>query len=83
MDEKEVKKLSLKSEKLKANRASETEKQMKERLRIRVKMIEQEGEPKSTTGKEKGRQKQKTTRNSAWPLFKDFSELMKMSWSEN
>ena len=37
MDEKEVKKVSLKNEKLKANRASETEEQRKERLRIRVK----------------------------------------------
>ena len=34
MDEKEVKKISLKNEKLKANRASETEEQRKERLRI-------------------------------------------------
>ena len=36
-----------------------------------MKMIEQEGEPKSTTRKEKGRQKHKTTRNSAWLLSKD------------
>ena len=43
MVEKELKKLSLKNEKLKASRASETEEQRKERLRIRVKMIEQEG----------------------------------------
>ena len=53
MDGKEVKNISLKNEKLKANRASETEEQRKERLRIRVKMIEQEGEPKKYNKKRK------------------------------
>ena len=42
--------------------------------------IEQEGEPKNYKRKRKGRHKQKTTRNSAWPLSKDRSEVMKMSW---
>ena len=53
MDEKEVKKLSLKDEKLKANRASETEELRKERLSIRVKMMEQQGEPKKYNRKRK------------------------------
>ena len=45
MDEKEArKKCSLRNEKLKANRASETEEQRKERLRKRHEKIEQEGE---------------------------------------
>ena len=44
MDEKEAeKKRSLRNEKLKASRASETEEQRKERLRIRRKKMEQEG----------------------------------------
>ena len=43
---------SLRNE-LKANRASETEEQRKERLGIDVKKIEQEGEPKTTRVKEK------------------------------
>ena len=41
------------NEKFKTNRASETEEQRNERLRIRMKMIEKEGETKSTRGKEK------------------------------
>ena len=66
-----TKKLSLRNEKLKANRASETEEQRKERLRIDAKKIEQEGEPKNYTRKRKGCQEQKTARNSAWPISKD------------
>ena len=53
---------------LKANRASETEEQRKERLRTRREKIEQEGEPKNYKRKRKGHQKQKTTRNSACQL---------------
>ena len=50
MDQKEAeKKRSLRNEKLKANRTSETEEQRKERLRIRPKKIERERE----LGKEK------------------------------
>ena len=65
MDEKEAgKKCSLKNEKRKANRASETEEQRKERLRIRP---EQKGELRER----KGCQKQKTTRKSAWSLSKE------------
>ena len=63
MDEK---KRSLRNEKLKANRASETEEHRKD-----AKKIEQEGEQKKHKTERKGRQKQKTTRNSAWPLSKD------------
>ena len=49
MDEKQAgkKTLSLRNEKLKANRASETEEQSKVRLTIRCENIEQEGEPKN------------------------------------
>ena len=64
-------KCSLRNEKLKANRTSETEEQRKERLKIRCEKIEQEGEPKNYKTKRKGRQKQKTTRNSDWTLSKD------------
>ena len=53
MDEK-TNKRSLRNEKLKVNRALETEEQRKERLRIRAKMIEQEGEPKNYKRKRKG-----------------------------
>ena len=63
MDKK--KQRSLRNEKFKANRASETEEQRKERLRIRHKKIEQEGEPKIYKRKIIDRQKQKTTRNIA------------------
>ena len=50
---KKPKKCSLRNEKLKANRASETEEQRKERLSKVAKRIEQEGEQKYTRGKEK------------------------------
>ena len=49
MDEKEAEKnnnVHLEMRNFKANRASETEEQRKERLRIRHEKIEQEGEPK-------------------------------------
>ena len=55
-------------EKVAENNASETEEQRKERLNIRREKIEQEGEPKNYKRERKGRQKEKTTRNSAWPL---------------
>ena len=61
---------SLRNEKLKANRASETDEQRKERLRIRREKVEQEGEPNNYKKKIKGHQKQKLTTNSAWPLSK-------------
>ena len=68
MDEKEAeKKRSLRNEKLKANRTSETEEQRKERLRIRREKDKREGELRER----KGRQTQTITRNSAWPLSKD------------
>ena len=51
-------KCSLRNEKVNANRASETEEQRKERLRIRCK-------------KDRARRKRKTTGNSTWPLSKD------------
>ena len=70
MDEK-TNKPSLRNEKLKENRTSDTEEQRKERLRIRHEKIVQEGDPRNYKKKMKGRQKQKTTRNSAWPLSKD------------
>ena len=67
MDEKEAeKKRSLRNEKLKANRTSETEVQRKERLRIRREKIEREG-----VRERKGRQTQMITSKSAWPLSKD------------
>ena len=69
MDEKENKR-SLRNEKLKANRASETEEQSKERLRIGREKDKQEGEPKNYKRERKGRQKQKNTTNSTWPLSK-------------
>ena len=48
MDEEEAgKKCSLRNEKLKANKASETEEQRKERQTIRHEKIEQDGEPKN------------------------------------
>ena len=56
MDEKEAeKKRSLRNEKLKANRTSETEEQRKERLRIRREKDRAEGELRE----KKGRQTQK------------------------
>ena len=56
----------LRNEKFKAKRASEIEEQRKERLRIRL-----EEDRERRTKKLQGRQKQKTTRNSTWPLPKD------------
>ena len=68
MDEKEAeKKRSLRNEKLKANRTSETEEQRKERLRIRR---EKDRARRRTKGK-KRLPTQTITRNSAWPLSKD------------
>ena len=65
MDEKEYeKKRSLRNEKLKANRTSETEEQRKESLRITC-------EKDRARRERKGRQTQTITRNSAWPLSKD------------
>ena len=53
MDEKETeKKRSLRNEKLKANRTSETEEQRKERLRIRHEKIEREGELRERKGRQ-------------------------------
>ena len=67
MDEKEAeKKRSLRNEKLKANRTSETEEQRKERLRIRREKEEREGELRER----KGRQTHAITRKSALPLSK-------------
>ena len=64
MDEKEAEnKRSLRNEKLKANRTSETEKQRKERLWIR--------REKDRARERKGRQTQMITRKSSWPLSKD------------
>ena len=63
MDEKEARKKNVHFEwKLEANRASETEEQMKERLRIGR---EKDRYPKNYKRKRKGRQKQKIMRNSA------------------
>ena len=63
MDEKEArKKCSLRNEKLKTNRASETEEQRKERLRIRHEKIEQEGERNNTRGKLKRSSETETDR---------------------
>ena len=67
MKKKPEKKCSLRNEKLKANKASETKEQRKERLRIRR---EKEGEQKNYKRERKGRQKQKTTRNGTWPTLK-------------
>ena len=65
MDEKEAeKKRSLRNEKLKADRTSGTEEQRKESLRIRR-------EKDRARRRTKGRQTQRITRNSAWPLSKD------------
>ena len=65
MDEKEAEtKRSLRNEKLKANRTSETEEQRKESL---AKKIEREGELRER----KGCQTQTITRKSASPLSKD------------
>ena len=48
MDKKEAENnVHLEKRKLRANRASETEEQRKERLRIRLERIEKEGEPKN------------------------------------
>ena len=64
MDENNYK-CSLRNEKLKANRVSETEEQ---RLRIRH---EKDRITKKLQEEKKSRQKQKTMRNSAWPHSKD------------
>ena len=67
MDEKEAeKKRSLRNEKLKANRTSETEEQRKERLRIR----REKDRARRRTKERKGRQTQTITKNNAWPLSK-------------
>ena len=64
MDEKEAENnVHLEMRKLKANRASETEELRKERLRIRLQKIKEEGEPRNY-------KREKTVRNSAWPLSK-------------
>ena len=62
---------SCRNEKFKVNRASETEEQRKERLRIRCEKDRARRRTKKYKRKTKGHQKQKTTRNSAWPLSKD------------
>ena len=68
MDEKEAeKKRSLRNEKLKADRTSETEEQRKESLRIR----REKDRARRKLRERKGRQTQMITRNSAWPLSKD------------
>ena len=56
---------------LKANRDSETEEQMKENLTIIHEKDRARRGTKNYKRKRKGCQKQKTTRNSAWPLSKD------------
>ena len=61
------KKRSLRNEKLKANRPSETEEQRKERLRIR----REKDRARRRTRERKGRQTETITRNNAWPLSKD------------
>ena len=69
MDENEAEqKRSLRNEKLKANGASETEEQRKDRLRIRREKDREEGEPKNYKRKRKNCQKHKSTRNSRWTL---------------
>ena len=72
MDETESEtKRSLRNEKLKANRASDTEEQRKERLRIRrEKDRARRKNKKLQEGKKRSSQKQKTTRKSTWPLSK-------------
>ena len=47
---------SFRNEKLKANRASETEEQRRERLRIRHEKDRAKGTKKTTRGRRKGRQ---------------------------
>ena len=56
------------NEKLKTNRVSETEQQMKERLRIRREKDRARMRTKKIQEETKGRQKQKTMRNRAGPL---------------
>ena len=68
MDEKER---SLRNGKVRENRASESEEQRKERLKIGCKKDRTRRITKKLQEEKKGRQKQKTTRNSAWPLSKD------------
>ena len=67
----EEKERSLRNEKLKAIRTSETEKQRKERLRRRHEKIGREGELRER----KGHQTQTITIYSTWPLTKDRSEV--------
>ena len=62
-------KRSLRNEKLKPNRASETEEQMKERLRIRCE--KDRAGRRNKNYKRKRIIRNKTTKNSAWPLSKD------------
>ena len=61
------KKRSLRNEKLKANRTSETEEQRKERLRI----SREKYRARRRTRERKGRQTQTITRNNTWQLSKD------------
>ena len=68
---------SLRNEKLKANRASVTEEQRRERLRIRCEQDRGKKQKKKTRGRRKGRQQQKTTRISARQLSKDRSDVWK------
>ena len=71
MDGKNTTNVHLEMRNLKANRASETEEQRKERLRIRREKDRARRITKKLQEETKGRQKQKTTRNSAWLLSKD------------
>ena len=56
---------------VKANRASETEEQRKERPRIRREKDRARRRTKNYKRERKRRRKQKTTRESTWPLSKD------------
>ena len=72
MDEIEAgKKRSLRNEKLKAKRASETEEQRKERLRIRLEKDRERRRTKKLQEEKIRSSETKTTRNSAWQLSKD------------
>ena len=68
---------------LKANRASETEEQRKERMKMRREKDRARRRTKNYKRKIKSHQKRKSTRNSTWPLSIDCSVVMKMSWREN
>ena len=74
------KKRSFKNGKLKAKRASETEEQRKERLRIGREKDRTRRITKNYKRKRNGCQKQKSKRNSDWPLSKDWREVC---WREN